>query len=152
RLSILSGICVLMSTVACNPGDAPIDASGMAFAQLGRVTIQLAHDHDTNARRVHTEAVFARWRGLAENTVGAVLALPGFGIGELKAGECRVFDQAAAMGEAAGGRVDIQLLDAGDVVVETANRLVSLQGRRYPDVLPTLNGFVYQAPTELEAS
>jgi hypothetical protein len=135
--------------LGCSAGGPSIDASGMSAASLGRVTIQVAHNHDTEALRARAEAVFVRWRGLPETTVGTVLALPGFEIDELRAGECRLFDQAAAMGEAAGGRADIQLLDAGDLVIDAPGHLVGLSPRRYADVLPTLTGFIYQAANEL---
>jgi len=146
---VFPALCGLIAALGCSGADPPIDAAGAAGSSFGRVTVQASHNHDTDAVRVSASALFVRWRGLAESTVRTLLSLPGFGVDDLRPGDCRLLDQAAAMGYAAGGRADIQLLDAGDLTLLTPDHLWALAPRRYPDVLPTLSGFVYGAASDL---
>src|SRR5262245_26722423 len=113
RLIVVLGLCGLAGALGCDSGPPLVDAQIGAGSSLGRVTVQIAHNHDSDGVRTSASALFVRWRGVAADTVGALLALPGYGVEELADGECRVFDQASAMGDAAGGQADIQLLDAG---------------------------------------
>ena len=147
---MFSALCVI-AAIGCGGPSAPIDAANQVGSSAGRVTIQVKHDHDTGGLRSLAQAMFVKWRGVSESTVAQLLALPGFGTEELTPGECRVVDQAQALGEAAGSqRADIQLLDAGDnISLKTPDHQWALVPRRYPDVLPTLSGFKYETQNEL---
>jgi hypothetical protein len=146
---VFSAICAVL-LAACGAASAPIDASAQAGSSAGRVTIQIAHSEDTGTTRTQAQAMFVRWRGLTETTVAQLLALPGWGTEEFAIGECRVIDQAQALGDAAGGqRADIQLLDAGNISVKTPDHVQDLVASRYPDVLPTLSGFKYESQADL---
>lgn len=147
---MFSALCVI-GAVGCGEPTAPIDAASQVGSSAGRVTVQIKHDHDSGVLRSQAQAMFVKWRGVSESTVAQLLALPGWGTEELAPGQCGLFDQATALGDAAGGqRADIQLLDAGDnISIKTPDHAWALVPRRYPDVLPTLSGFKYEAQSEL---
>jgi hypothetical protein len=150
RVGVFSALCgLLLATAGCSGDDAPLDATGGGVDSLGRVTIQEIHNHEDGSLHVDAGALFVRWRGLAESTIGALLSLPGYGVDELRPGVCQLINQPQAMGAATGGRADVQLLEAGDITVKTPDRLLGLPPRLYPDVLPTVSGFVYGAATDL---
>ena len=154
-LLVAAALCVATwLPLACGGGGELRDAS-LQGGSYGRIAVAYVHQHDDPVGRVHlvSEARFVRHRNAEADGIEALL---GAGPAELRRGECRVVDRRARSGaafSAEGPEAEVELLDAGDLLIRGPSGQSALQARRYPDLVPFVAGVYYaetEPPLELE--
>ncbi len=150
-------LCLLAALlVACtgeNPGEEE-PVAGQA-ARFGLISITYGHDWNESGEgmMLTSAAQFVRYSAMARDQVARLLALPLDPDRDLPAVDrCKVYDLSVDLPadmavEPESGSVE--LLEAGDLQVQTPGRSVKLAPKHFPGLLPFISGVVY---SEAEAT
>ena len=130
----------LAAGAGCAASDGAQDA-GQRSATLAQVDV--AFTRDVSGSRLGMHGWFARTRPAAMSRAATLL-----GVGhddEIGLDGCVLVDGAAELDRAFRGEAaaDVQLLDAGRVVLRSPSDAIALERRRYPDLTPEVAGVVY---------
>ena len=125
-------------------------------ARFGLVAVSYGHDWAESGKGMvlTTTAQFVRYTAMNQDQVARLLALPLDPDRDLPSRErCKLFDlsvdltaEVAKESETPG---NVELLEAGDLQVQTQDRNVSLAPRHFPGLLPFISGVIY---SEAEAT
>ncbi len=138
----------------CSSGEEPmVDPAHPAAHSFGLMAVGYTHDWQADADapeglELTTTAQFVRYSALDRSQVARLLALPLNPDADLPGVDtCRVYDLTIDLGGAGGldGRdtATVDLLEAGDLEVETSSGTVKLAPRHFPGLLPFISGVVY---------
>jgi hypothetical protein len=136
---------------ACSGGEAIEDTGTAAEGSFGLMSVTYEHDSSEGTGEgllLTSRAQFVHYSSMDAERVGRLLALPLDPTRDLPATDtCRVFDltldveQDDHFDQEEAGHVE--LLEAGQLRVETASGLVTLIPRHFPGLLPFISGVVY---------
>lgn len=150
-------ISILFTGSGCGDGRAPEDETNLGpESKFGLVLVNYAHDWNDSgeALLLNTTAQFVHYTSLNQDQVARLLALPLNPDRDLPALDaCKIYDLSVELGGDESfeahepGNVD--LLEAGELSVQTADRTVVLEPRHFSGLLPFISGVVYG---EAEAS
>lgn len=123
----------------------------VAEARLGLVSVSYEHDWMENhdSALLTTTAQFVRYMDMDGDRVARLLALPLDPNRHLpaKADRCLSYDQSIQLAAETIPGVDeagyVELLEAGDLTVETDGTSVTLYPRHFPGLLPYISGVTY---------
>ncbi|NUN12538.1 MAG: hypothetical protein HUU55_02750 [Myxococcales bacterium] len=116
--------------------------------RFGLLTLQLTQE--TTARNgtvaVNGGAVFVRSRGMDRAEVLKAVGTPDYSdFSEFEAGQCNlVIRPLADVPLRDDGTRDVELLEAGDVSIETPENVVKLRSTYFPDLVPYISGVTYK--------
>lgn len=115
--------------------------------------LAVTYSHDLTAESgddldLTTTAQFVRYTSMKQSQVARLLALPLDPEKELPStGQCKLYDLTIDLSEeviADGAEMsNVELLEAGDLVLETSAGKVTLVPRHFPGLLPFISGVVY---------
>jgi hypothetical protein len=135
----IPGLVLAAFALACSGGRTTPDAPGPSLGQV-QVTLTLPREAPPV---VTTSARLLRWRDL--DGVSAV-ALAGETAPVLAPGQCAVTDAEGLLEDALSATTpdsNVQLLDAGEIMVTAAGRSMRLLPRYQPEIVPFVSGVVY---------
>lgn len=137
---------------ACS-GEQALGDPSSAGGSFGLVAVQFGHDLgaatpiDPNLLELNATAQFIRYAAFERERVAHLLALPVHPKVDLpELDSCRVFEQEAVLSEAeADGDADgyVDLIEAGELEVDTGTERVNLEPRYFPGLLPFISGVIY---------
>jgi len=125
------------------------DASVGSSARFGLVSVTYGHSwaETGDGMLLSTAAQFVRYTDLSREQVGRILALPLDPERDLPpADTCRTYDLSidlSGVGTEPEDTGSVELLEAGDLQLETAGRSVTLAPKHFPGLLPFVSGVVY---------
>jgi len=136
---------------ACSGGEAIEDTGTAAEGSFGLMSVTYEHEGSEgtgDGLLLTSRAQFIHYNSMDAERVGRLLALPLDPTRDLPAADtCRVYDltldveQDDRFDQEEAGHVE--LLEAGELRVETASGLVTLTPRHFPGLLPFISGVVY---------
>lgn len=127
-----------------SPGDEPSAGQAARFGLIS-VTYGRSWAEAGEGMLLTTEAQFVRYSDLQKGQVGRLLALPVDPDHDLPALErCRIDDLSVDPADAQGtDSGSVELLEAGDLQVQTLGRDIRLAPKHFPGLLPFISGVVY---------
>ena len=147
----LLAICLVISAACSGEQGFGADAGLVAEARLGLVSVGYEHDWMENhdSALLTTTAQFVRYMDMDGDRVARLLALPLDPNRHLpaKADRCQPYDLSIQLAAETIPGVDeagyVELLEAGDLTVETDGTSVTLYPRHFPGLLPYISGVTY---------
>jgi hypothetical protein len=140
---------VLGGGTGCNGGQES-DEGAVSGQRHGLVSVAYEHDwsQSQEARVLRTTAQFIQFSTGSRDEVARLLALPIDPERDLPGPDkCRTYDLTVDLAEEATidteSRGAVELLEAGDLKVETRERSMTLVPRHLPSLLPFISGVVY---------
>jgi hypothetical protein len=144
----LLGLCGLWA--ACSGEPASEENVAEQAARFGLISVTYSHDwgESGSGMVLSSAAQFVRFSALNREQVAQLLALPVDPERDLPAlDRCRLYDLSPELAAAAEGENDeqgsVELLEAGELKVQTATRTVTLAPKHFPGLLPFVSGVVY---------
>lgn len=138
---------ISLALVACSGGEDPSLEEASAPRAFGLMSISYAHQWENRDDQILFDAgaQFVRYTALTRQQVGQILALPVDPQTDLPGSEsCQLYDLGASQSQQA--EVDsgnIELLEAGTVVVEVGRETISLAPQHFAGLLPFVSGVIY---------
>ena len=151
-LALLASVALAACAGEPPPGEEP---NVPQAARFGLISVTYGHSwaESGDGMLLTTAAQFVRYSALHRDQVGRLLALPLDPDGDLPGLErCRVDDLSVDLASSAPTEPEsgsVELLEAGDLQVQTQGRNFRLAPKHYPGLLPFISGVVYG---EAEAS
>lgn len=151
RLTPIVPVLSFVISVACS-GDEGLgaDAGLTSEARIGLVSVGYEHDWMENhdSALLTTTAQFVRYMDMDGDRVARLLALPLDPNRQLPAMDmCQTYDLSIQLATEATPGVDeagyVELLEAGDLTIETDGTAVTLYPRHFPGLLPYISGVTY---------
>ena len=146
----ISPLAVALFCVGCSGPEDLDEASLGGKGRFGLVYVNYDHDWAERGEAVlfTTTAQFVRYAAMAEDQVARLLALPLDPAKDLPAvDQCRTYDlslellaEEAVENEETGS---IELLEAGNLRIQTDAQTVTLAPRHFPWLLPFISGVIY---------
>ncbi len=135
--------------VGCSAEPPSEDAGPEQAARFGLIAVSYSHDWaQSGAGMVLSSAAqFVRFSALSREQVGRILALPVDPDRDLPTlDRCRLYDlspELAASAPESEEQGSVELLEAGELKVQTATRTVTLAPKHFPGLLPFVSGVIY---------
>ena len=135
---------------ACSGEEPAGDPSSSAAHSFGLMSVSYTHDSlnsSADGLELTTTAQFVRYSALERKQVARLLALPLDPDADLPASDhCKLYDLTVDLGEQGLEPADsatVDLLEAGDLTVETSGGTLKLEPRHFPGLLPFISGVAY---------
>lgn len=138
--------------VACS-GEGLTESGPRAERSFGLLSVSYIHNWDAdhgadNGAELATTAQFVRYSALDRDQVARLLALPLDPRRDLPtAGKCKLYDLSLDLGQEGvieeDAESNVELLEAGNLRIETSEHQVTLKPKHYPGLLPFISGVVY---------
>jgi hypothetical protein len=153
--AVFMAIIPVLLSVACSLEAVEQESEGLTVpkksqGRLGLVSVSYDHDWGTSDKNfvLTTTAQFVRFSAMDRDQVARLLALPLDPEKDLPALErCKIYDTGLDALDDSPTELEqpknVELLEAGDLKIETAEKMVTLVPRHFPWPLPYISGVVY---------
>jgi hypothetical protein len=153
--SALLGLVAVVG-VGCSGEEA--EPAPIPHSRLGLVSVSYEHDwvDSQEGALLTTTAQFVRYAASDHEQVARLLALPLEPARDLPGMDrCQVYDTTLDLGAEAdmetGQTNNVELLEAGNLQVQTRDQIITLMPRHFPGLLPSISGVIYgEAQTTLD--
>jgi len=151
RRALVLPLAVGLVLAACAGDPSTEDAGPEQAARFGLIAVTYSHDwsQDGAGMLLSSAAQFVRFSALNREQVAQLLALPLDPDRDLPAVDrCRLYDLSPELAASAGQgeneeQGQVELLEAGELKVQTASRTVTLAPKHFPGLLPFVSGVIY---------
>jgi hypothetical protein len=149
--SIWLGFVLLTLSWGCNGGQGMEEEPSPGHtARFGLIAVNYGHDwaESGEGMLLTTNAQFVRYTAMNQDQVARLLALPIDPDRDLPSVErCKVYDLSgdlsADVAKDPEEQGNVELLEAGDLQIQTQGRTVTLAPKHFPGLLPFISGVVY---------
>jgi hypothetical protein len=154
-LRLLAALAMLIGA-GCSGEEPQGDPSNPSAHSFGLMSVAYTHDWQADGAtglsqqdlELTTTAQFVRYSALERTQVARLLALPLDPDADLPARDaCKLYDLTVDLGEEGGldqsETATVDLLEAGDLTVETSGNKLKLEPRHFPGLLPFISGVAY---------
>lgn len=152
-LQYLVAALAMVAVAGCSGEEPRGDPSHPSAHSFGLMSVTYTHDWQADgiAERnleLTTTAQFVRYSALERAQVARLLALPLDPDADLPERDtCKLYDLTVDLGEQGGleqsETATVDLLEAGDLTVETSGNTLKLEPRHFPGLLPFISGVAY---------